>query len=444
MKDLSNKEIDIKKESDKIAIHSFFGAFSIFIISFMDGIFLSIKSEIDFSVSIISAPLIFLILSCFIGISNGLVVYLSKNRENKRSTKIAKANGVIFLMLFFSLLTIFLFYINLDNLINLIGIPEELQEKSKNYINWHYIGLPFCIYISLVGSKIKGLGNAKTLSKLMLASAIINITLDPIFIFYFNLGAEGAAMSTVFSWIIVAISYFIKNLNNKDDSFKITYDKITSFFHLLPSFIVGQLLNVILGVVTIYFINQYSLNEISAYGFTFRLEKFITILAFSYSSAVIMIGGQNIEKKEKIASIFQYSLKQTLILNFIYILILNIGIEPFAILCGLSEKSASLSSLFIQILSVGYLFNSITQVYSGYLYIKNKHNVVMFSNIIKVFIFLPLFIYIGNNLFGYEGIMYGTTVSFILSFLFLIMLSRNDFKMLITKKENNSLTYKQN
>lgn len=432
MKDLSIENLDISKESNKIAMHSFFGAFSIFIISFIDGLFLSIKSEFDFSTAIVSAPLVFIILSLFIGASNGLVVYISKNQKDNIQ-KLKLSNGITIVSILTATIIVILCYLNLNSLIDLLNIKEEMKEASYKYIFWHYIGLPFCIYISFSGSKFKGLGNAKILSKLMTFSALLNIVLDPFFIFYLNLGSEGAAIATFLSWTIVAIVHFLKNSKNKNDTFDYDFSSLITYSKLLPNFVVSQLLNVFLGFITIFFINQYTLIEISAYGFTFRLEKLVTIIAFSYSSAMIMIGGQNVTDLNRCVDIFKTTLKNSLFANTIYITILLFLVKPFAEICGFSTESAILVKDFVIYLSIGYIINTISQVYSGYLYVFSKHNYVLFCNILKICLFLPLFVYLGNNLFGYNGIMYGITLTSIVSFILLISMTYKDFFNLIKK-----------
>ena len=55
----------------------------------------------------------------------------------------------------------------------------------------------------------------------------------------------------------------------------------------------------------------------------------------------------------------------------------------------------------------------------------------MYSNIIKVFVILPLFIFIGNKYMGAEGIMYGVSSTFFLGLIILIVMSFKDFKNII-------------
>ena len=425
----------VKKEINKNAFHNFIGFFSLFLMTFIDAFFLSLKSDQDYAISIMSAPVLLFILSIFIGISNGLVVYLSKNYSKKYFERFKIANGLTVIVLITSILVCFFTYLNTYLVFDLLNIKEELYQESYNAIRWFYLGIPICVYLNITGGKFKGFGNAKIQSTIMMSTAFVNLLLDPIFIFYYDLGVEGATLSTFLSWLVIALIYIAFTFNNKRETYLFNLKGAIDVLKISPSFILSQIMNIVFGIVTLYFINNYAIDEITAFGFNIRLEKIVTIIALSYSTAFIMVGGNYLSNKDYVIDVFKISFKNSLILVCIYLGLLLLFSYNLSIIFYLSENAANKVSFCINVLAFGYFINVLTQHYSGYLYLFSKENKVFISNMVKIFILLPLFVYYGEAFFGYEGIIYGVLATFVLSFLFLVLLSLKEFKELIFNKE---------
>ena len=93
----------------------------------------------------------------------------------------------------------------LDKLLYAFGASGETIKYSKEYISIIFI----CAWYNLPGYSlnccIRGEGNPKLASKIMITSCILNIILDPIFIFGFDMGIKGAALGTVICQLFICI-----------------------------------------------------------------------------------------------------------------------------------------------------------------------------------------------------------------------------------------------
>jgi putative MATE family efflux protein len=95
----------------------------------------------------------------------------------------------------------------MDPLLHLFGATDLLMPNARAYILVILIGSPVITFSMVASSSARAEGNAKVAMNTMLIGAILNIALDPVFIVYFRLGVQGAAIATVLS--ITASSIFL-------------------------------------------------------------------------------------------------------------------------------------------------------------------------------------------------------------------------------------------
>ena len=136
-------------------------------------------------------------------IGDGASAYLSLKLGEKKKEDAAKgvANGILF-----GAIISFIFFlaglIFLPQLLNLFGCTDGLREYATSYGRIIIIGLPFFIMGTILNGSIRADGAPKYAMASMVIGAILNIILDSIFIFVFNLGVEGAALVTIISQFV--------------------------------------------------------------------------------------------------------------------------------------------------------------------------------------------------------------------------------------------------
>lgn len=102
------------------------------------------------------------------------------------------------------LLTAF-FLIFGKQILMLVGASENTITYAVDYMNIYVVGTIFVQLALGLNSFISTQGYAKTAMLTVLIGAIINIVLDPVFIFVFGMGVKGAAIATVLSQAVSAI-----------------------------------------------------------------------------------------------------------------------------------------------------------------------------------------------------------------------------------------------
>ena len=93
----------------------------------------------------------------------------------------------------------------LPQLLKLFGCTENLKSYALTYGSIIAIGLPFSMIGTTLNSIIRADGSPKYSMITMVAGAILNTILDPIFIFVLHKGVEGAAIATVISQILTFV-----------------------------------------------------------------------------------------------------------------------------------------------------------------------------------------------------------------------------------------------
>ena len=148
-------------------------------------------------------PLTMIALSFALMFGDGASAYLSLKLGEKKKEEASKgvANGIL-LSVIVALVLCAGTLIFLPQLLNVFGCTDILRELALKYGFIIGIGFPFMMIGTTLNSIIRADGNPKYAMTSMVSGAILNVILDPIFIFVFKMGVEGAAIATVISQIL--------------------------------------------------------------------------------------------------------------------------------------------------------------------------------------------------------------------------------------------------
>ncbi len=143
----------------------------------------------------------------------------SLNLGAKKKDEAAKfAGNGVFLMLVSGLALAIIINIFLNPLMKAFGASEQVLPLALTYTKITSLGIPFMIFTVGFSTLIRSDGSPTYSMFCTLIGAILNIILDPLFIFKFNMGISGAAWATVigqFVSFIFAFSYLFRFKNMK-------------------------------------------------------------------------------------------------------------------------------------------------------------------------------------------------------------------------------------
>lgn len=162
----------------------------------------------------VTMPLMFIILAfgMLIGIGTATRISIKLGQHDKEGAEKHLGNAFTLIIIISILLTIFgLLFAN--PLLKMFGASENIIGYGEQFIQVIFIGCIFNLISFSLNHSIRSDGSPKIAMASMLISAIINIILDPIFIFGLNLGVRGGALGTVVAQIVSSIwiiYYFTK------------------------------------------------------------------------------------------------------------------------------------------------------------------------------------------------------------------------------------------
>ena len=153
-------------------------------------------------------PLTVVALAIAVMIGDGCCAFvsISLGKNELETAKRSVGNSVVMIVISSILLTaIYLFFSN--QIISMFGgtVNAETFHHSKEYFFYISLGIPFYMFGQAINPIIRADGNPKFAMISTLAGAVINIILDPIFIFIFRWGMMGAAVATVIGQVVTAV-----------------------------------------------------------------------------------------------------------------------------------------------------------------------------------------------------------------------------------------------
>ena len=152
-------------------------------------------------------PLTVIALAIAVMIGDGCCAFVSLSLGMKRVGKAKKSVGnSVVMVIAGSLLLCALYLIFSSQIIAMFGgtVNAETFRHSKEYFFYITLGIPFYMFGQAMNPIIRADGSPKFAMASTLAGALINIILDPIFIFVFTWGMMGAAVATVIGQVATA------------------------------------------------------------------------------------------------------------------------------------------------------------------------------------------------------------------------------------------------
>ena len=317
----------------------------------IDSIFVARVSEEALSSVSLSFSVQLIILALALGIGVGTNSIMSRKLgegDQKRANSIANTSVTMALISYVIIILIGLFAIK-----PYFNAYSDNQEIVSGAITYSKICsfLSIGIFISIAIEKIiQATGNAVYPMIVQMTGAIINIILDPIFIFTLGLGVKGAAIATVIGQLtsmFIALYFLGKNKYVKVNikSFNLNKDNVKYICIVgVPTMIMNCVGTVMVSWMNIILINI-SAVAVNVLGIYFKLQSFFFMPVFGLNSGIIPIIGFNYGYKNK------ERIVKTLILGIC--IALGIMITGFIILQLFSPQLLSLFSADKALLEVG-------------------------------------------------------------------------------------------
>ena len=393
-------------------------------------------------------------------IGNGAAANLSlKLGEGKKEEGGKIVGNAVTVSIIFSLVLSVIAYFFLPRLVYMFGCTKNVYQYAVDYGKIIILGAPFMIIYSALSQLIRADGSPKYSMVLLVVGAILNIILDPIFIFTFNMGVKGGAIATVIGQIVsfvMAILYLkkVKSVKLEKESFKVDKSITRTLGLGLSSFITQSTVLALFvfmnNMMTKYgALTKYGADiPLSVYGVISKINSLYisTILGISIGAQPIIgfnYGAGNYERvKETLRKVLTINLVVGLIFNIIFYLFPK---EIVSIFITNSDPNYKLFLEFAVVICHSFLLvmglnflemtTSITVQSLG-----NVKKATMVSFIRQIILFIPIACFMAIYLHkGIYGVLNAGPIADAITFFIALVIFYSEYRKLSIKEKPTNL-----
>lgn len=277
---------------------------------------------------------------------------------------------------------------------------QEILAMGNIYIKICTL-LSFTIFVQIIFERImQATGNAIYNMVMQGAGAIINIILDPIFIFGLfglpKMGVTGAAIATVIGqFCAMLIGYLITKAKIKDLEVKFSNFSFSSSI-LKKIYKVGFptiLMQSVLSFMTVFMnmiLAPFSDIAISVFSVYYKLQNFLNMAVLGITNALIPIIAYNYGAKrfDRVQKSIQFSLVLSIVIMAIGMLVFRIFARPLMALFSATDEMYAIGIPALQIISLIFIFAGINVVLCSAFQALNHANTSLFITLARQLVFL--------------------------------------------------------
>jgi len=312
------------------------------------------------------------------GISTGAASLLARAYGNNNHRKVQRiaTDGILLSIILVAVFSI-LGLLSMDSLFTYMGANDKTLPLTKSFMTIWYSSVLVVMMPPVSDGAMRAIGDTIRPFKIMLTCALLNMVLDPIFIFgWFGipaLGIEGAAIATVISRFVGMIGslYYNYRIHNLID---LRVPKLSTLLESwqniialgVPSACVVLLPQVIRLCLTSLSAQIGGTDTVASVAIGSRIEGFSLIIAMAIGSSIVPLVGQNYGAKEygRVRDIQQLLVKTALFTSTFILLIIALFSKPLILLFSKDPIVIHLTFIYLSIVAVGsiglnlYNFNS--------------------------------------------------------------------------------------
>jgi len=364
----------------------------------------------------------------FFGQGSGNFMSRALGAQDYESAQKMAATGLIsgFIVMIFIAAAGILF---LEPLADALGATATILPYAKDYILFILIASPWMVAATVLNQQLRFQGSAAVAMAGMLSGAILNIFLDPLFIFVFDLGVMGASIATLFAQMtsfLILFFYAVRSKGNipvKFKNFSPSLERYSEMFKGGVPALIRQSLMSIATIVINHFARPYGDAAIAGISIASRISMFVTSIMLGFGQGFQPVCGFNYGAKlySRVRKAFWFCVKISTGLLLFFSVILAIFAPQIIALFrkdDLDVIAIGTLGLRLQCISMPFIagiimVNMMTQTMGRAL----EASIIAFS---RQGIFLIPSLFILGTLYGLNGIQAARPVSELISLVVVI------------------------
>ena len=317
-------------------------------------------------------PIQMLMVALAIGTGVGVNALLARTlgqRNREKASKVA-GNGLFLATVIYIICVLF----------GLFGIKAYISSQTSDalVLSMSVDYLRICcllsfgvVFFSIFEKLLQATGRSLYSTIGQVTGAVINMILDPVLIYGFNLGVQGAAYATVIGQILSALLLVVFHMRlNKEFDHGLTYTKpnkriIKEIYSIgLPAIIAQALMSFMVYAMNL--ILKFDASAQTAYGLFYKVQQFVLFMAFGLRDAItpIIAFSYGMQNKKRVKDGIKYGLIYTIVLMVAGTLITELFPNFFATLFNAGQSRIYFISA-VRIISISFLFAGINIAFQG-------------------------------------------------------------------------------
>jgi len=327
---------DPKKSFFKLALPITIGMIVQTLYNVVDAAYIGRLGSESIAALTFTMPVFFMLIAINSGISSGTSSRISRALGEKNYELAGKVvlHGIIISIILAILISIFgnVFVVKF---FAGLGASGNTLKLAIDYFRIILFGQVFLFLVYLINNVFIAQGHSRIATKIQIFSFIVNLILDPIFIYGFHLGVAGAAWATFISFTTGFI-YSILSLKKSPlpINFKLfKFDK-KIILEILKVGIPGSFMILFMSINGLFinkFMSLFGNEYVAVYGIVNRLESIAIMPVVALSVALMTMVGMfyGAKRYDLLKSIIYFAIKAGLLLNLLLILVFWLTPEIF-------------------------------------------------------------------------------------------------------------------
>lgn len=387
-------------------------------------------------------PMTVVALAIAVMIGDGYCAFVSIALGAGRKEEAHRSIGsAVLLCILSSLVLTALYLIFEEPILTLFGgrVNEETFSQAREYFFWITVGIPFYMFGQAMNPIIRSDGNPCFAMVSTLAGAVVNIILDPVFIFVFRWGMMGAAVATVLGQVLTAILSIwylchMKAVRLKKDSFhfhlrlvqKCLALGITSFLSQISLVAAMAAINNMIqkygALDSVFGQAQYAQIPMAVVGIVMKFFQIVISIAVGTAAGCIPIVGYNIGagRKDRVKDLFTRLLVTEALVGAVALLLVELLPRQLINLFGATNESAYYTQFAVKSFRVYLCMMIFATVNKGTFIFLQSLGKALASTVISLVrevAFGVGFALLLPRFWGLDGVLYSMPVSDVLTFL---------------------------
>lgn len=388
----------------------------------LDLFFLSLLRDVEIIAGLGFAwPIIFFTLAVSLGISTAMTALVSRAEGlgDRDRAKVYATHVLVFGLVLSGVMTVVL-WLSAPWMLDMFGATGKARDIGITYVQIVILCLPVLVLSMSSGALLRAIGAKQRAMWSKMAGAAVNSVLDPIFIFGFDWGVEGAAWATVVSRIVImAVAFYgVRNVHHMLGLFdaNLFHKDIRDIARVTVPVGLAKVGPPIASAFIMSSMAKYGPDAVAAMAIIERIAPFVFVGYMALPQAIGPIIGQNFAaaKAERVRSIWHNVWALVVVYGVIVCAALFLFQSQIAELFSATDQTTAYLSIFCSFTAPFYMFLGLQFSSHTFFNVTGRPNLAMIFDLAKELLGVIPLVWLGSYYLGATGVLFGQAAGIVL------------------------------